>query len=65
MLLRRGVHIYENNIIIILLGVHAFEILFQLETTKSSYVWSVDNSQRAIDNAQTVARPLSQQNEDL
>ena len=33
--------------------------------TKSPYVWSVGNSQRAVDNVQTVAKPLFKQHEDL
>ena len=32
---------------------------------KSPYVWSVGNSQRAVDNVQTVAKPLLKQQEDL
>ena len=33
--------------------------------TKSPYVWSVGNSQRAVDNVQTVAKPLFKQHEDF
>ena len=40
--------------------------LFEIESysnykcvIKSSYLWSVGNSQRAVDNVQTVAKPTS------
>ena len=49
-----------------------FSDLFETEfnsnypyVTKSPYVRSVGNSQRAVDNAQTVAKLLFKQHEDL
>ena len=41
--------------------VHAFET----GVTKSPYVWQDGNSDRAVDNVQTAAKPLCNQHEDL